>query len=126
MAVGAALVALAGATTMRAQGATTNDGVYTEEQAIDGKALFAEACSTCHSPGKFSGGEFKAAYVNRPLSLLSGAMAEMPLDAPGSLKPEHVAALIAYFLQMNEYPSGAAALSGEDEALKAIMVAPRP
>ena len=53
-------------------------------------------------------------------------MAEMPLDAPGSLKPEHFAALIAYFLQMNEYPAGATALSGEDEALKAIMVAPRP
>jgi hypothetical protein len=53
MAVGAALIALAGTTTMRAQGATTNDGIHTEEQA-------------------------------------------------------------------------AAALSGEDEALKAIMVAPRP
>lgn len=121
-----AVMALTGATMVRAQGPTTADGVYTAEQAEQGKALFAEVCMTCHSPGKFTGGEFKGSYVGRPLSVLNGAMAEMPLDAPGSLKPEHFASLIAYFLEMNKYPAGTTPLEGDEETLKSIMVSPQP
>ncbi len=125
--------ALTGASMVRAeavhegtQGTTTNDGVYTKEQADEGKALFAEACEMCHSPGKFTGQEFKGSYVDRPLTVLNGAMAEMPLDAPGSLKPEQYAQLIAYFLSMNSYPTGTTPLAGDEATLKSITVAPRP
>jgi mono/diheme cytochrome c family protein len=108
------------------QAASTNDGVYTAAQAATGQALYAQACETCHQPAKFTGAEFTRAYVGRPLAEIDGAMAEMPVDNPGSLTRDDVAALIAYFLQMNQYPVGHTPLSGEPDALKSIMIAPRP
>ncbi len=107
------------------QGPSANDGVYTAAQATKGQALYAQACETCHQPEKFTGAEFTRAYVDRPLNEINRAMAEMPQDNPGSLTAEDVASLIAYFLQMNKYPAGHTPLSGESDALKAIMVAPR-
>ena len=116
----------AGTVAAHAQGASTSDGVYTAAQATKGQALYAQACETCHQPAKFTGAEWTRAYVGRPLAEVNGAMAEMPADNPGSLTPDDVASLIAYFLQMNSYPAGQASLSGAPEALKSIMVAPRP
>jgi mono/diheme cytochrome c family protein len=107
-------------------GKSTADPVYTTEQAAKGKELFREKCESCHNPEKFSGAEWTRAYVGRALSEVSGSMAEMPMDNPGSLTPEETGALIGYFLSMNKYPAGPTALSGETDALKAIMVAPRP
>jgi mono/diheme cytochrome c family protein len=105
---------------------STADAVYTEAQATKGKELFHEKCESCHNPEMFSGAEWTRAYVGRPLSEVSGAMAEMPMDNPGSLTAEETGALIGYFLSMNKYPAGETALSGELEALKAIMIGPRP
>ena len=107
------------------QGPSANDGVYTAAQATKGQALYAQACETCHQPEKFTGAEFTRAYVDRPLNEINRAMAEMPQDNPGTLTAEDVASLIAYFLQMNKYPAGPAPLSGEADALKAIILAPR-
>lgn len=110
----------------RAQGKSTADGVYSADQAVKGKDLYGQACESCHQPAKFSGAEFTRAYGGRPLSEIDGSMAEMPMDNPGSLSRNDVAALIAYFLSMNKYPAGHAPLSGELDALKSIMVSPRP
>lgn len=123
---GVSLASLGGVVVARAQGKSTNDGVYTAAQAATGKELFHTACESCHNPGKFAGTEFKRAYEGKALSELDAGMSEMPMDNPGSLKPEDVATLIAYFLEMNKYPAGQTALSGAPDALKAIMVAPRP
>lgn len=123
---GALAVASMGVVVVRAQGATTNDGIYTAAQAAKGKELYGQVCESCHNPGKFAGAEFTRAYGSKPLSEIDAAMSEMPMDNPGSLKREDVASLIAYFLEMNKYPAGQTTLSGEADALKAIMVAPRP
>ncbi len=127
--VAAAVVMLAawgGTAAARAQGATTNDGVYTAAQAIAGQELYGQVCANCHQPAKFTGAEFTRAYVGRPLTTFNQAMAEMPQDNPGSLTEENVASLIAYFLQMNKYPAGQTPLSAAPAALKSIMVSPRP
>lgn len=127
-----ALVALLSAASMRASGAvaaqatTTNDGVYTQAQADSGRELYEKACSQCHQPAKFSGAEFTRAYGGKPLTEIDAAMAEMPMDSPGSLTRDDVASLIAYFLSMNKYPAGTAKLAGQVEALQRITVAPRP
>lgn len=121
-----ALVSAGAAMTVGAQGASTNDGVYTAVQAAEGKALYGQVCESCHQPAKFKGAEFVRAYGGRSLSGIDAAMVEMPMDNPGSLERKDVAALIAYFLAMNEYPAGSTPLSGELDALKAIMVSPRP
>jgi mono/diheme cytochrome c family protein len=110
----------------RTQGTSTADGVYSAEQAVKGKDLYGQACESCHQPAKFSGAEFTRAFGGKPLSEIDGAMAEMPMDNPGSLSRDDVAALIAYFLSMNKYPTGQTPLSGEVETLKSIMVSPRP
>ena len=123
---GVLAVASMGVVAARTQGATTNDGVYTAEQAAKGKELYGQVCESCHNPGKFAGAEFARAYGSKPLSEIDAGMSEMPMDNPGSLKREDVATLIAYFLEMNKYPAGQKALSGEADDLKAIMVAPRP
>lgn len=115
-----------GLVAVRAQSPTTNDGIYTAAQAAKGKQLFGQVCESCHNPGKFAGAEFARAYGSKALSEIDAGMSEMPMDNPGSLQREDVAALIAYFLEMNKYPAGQKALSGEADALKAIMVAPRP
>jgi S-disulfanyl-L-cysteine oxidoreductase SoxD len=123
---GALAVASMGVVAVRAQSATTNDGIYTAAQAAKGKELYGQVCESCHNPGKFAGAEFHRAYGSKPLSEIDAGMSEMPMDNPGSLKRDDVAALIAYFLEMNKYPAGEKTLSGEADALKAIMVAPRP
>ncbi len=105
---------------------TANDGVYTAEQAVKGKELYGQVCESCHQPSKFSGAEFSRAFGDKPLSEIDAAMAEMPMDNPGSLKREEIASLIAFFLEMNKYPAGQKPLDGEADALKAIMVTPRP
>ncbi len=107
-------------------GKSTTDGVYTAAQAAKGEELYAQTCEHCHQPAKFTGAEFTRAYVGRPLTVIDQAMAEMPQDNPGSLTADDVASLIAYFLHMNKYPAGEALLSGAPEALKSIMIAPRP
>lgn len=127
LAAALAVVSWSGAVAARTQhGATANDGVYTAEQAAKGKELYAQVCENCHQPAKFTGAEFTRAYVGKPLTDIDGAMAEMPADNPGSLTRDDVASLIAYFLEMNKYPAGHTPLSGETDALKKIMVSPRP
>jgi S-disulfanyl-L-cysteine oxidoreductase SoxD len=128
MVAGAAVVVAlgGGAVAARTQGASTSDGVYTAAQATKGQELYAQTCESCHQPAKFTGAEWTRAYVGRPLDEVNRAMAEMPADNPGSLSSDDVAALLAYFLHMNKYPAGQTPLSGAPEALKSIMIAPRP
>lgn len=121
-----AVASVSGVVAARTQSASANDGVYTTEQAVKGKALYGQVCESCHQPSKFSGAEFARAFGEKPLSEIDAAMAEMPMDNPGSLKREEIASLIAFFLEMNKYPAGQTPLNGEADALKAIMVTPRP
>lgn len=109
-----------------AGGPSTSDGVYTTEQAAKGKELFDEKCASCHNAEKFSGAEWTRAYVGRALSEVNASMAEMPMDNPGSLTADEIGALIGYFLSLNKYPTGQAALKGDQDTLKGIMVSPRP
>jgi S-disulfanyl-L-cysteine oxidoreductase SoxD len=122
----AMMTAWGGVVAVRTQGPSTSDGVYTADQATKGQTLYAQACESCHQPAKFTGAEWTRAYVGRPLAEVNGAMAEMPADNPGTLTSDDIASLIAYFLHMNKYPVGQAPLSGTPDALKSIMVAPRP
>lgn len=121
-----AAVSWGAAAALAQAGKSTADPVYSAAQATKGKELFHEKCESCHNPEKFSGAEWTRAYVGRPLSEVSASMAEMPMDNPGTLTAEETGALIGYFLSMNKYPAGPEALSGEADALKAIMVTPRP
>ena len=105
---------------------TVNDGVYSSAQAGRGQALFQSICTTCHAPDRFTGAEFVSAWSGKPVVELFKAVQTMPEDNPGSLNPQQYSDVIAYFLQLNKYPSGADELKGDAAALGAIqMVAPK-
>ena len=106
---------------------TVNDGVYSSGQASRGQALFQSICTTCHAPDRFTGAEFVSAWSGKPLAELFKAVQTMPEDNPGSLNGQQYSDVIAYFLQLNKYPTGSDELKGEADALAGIqMEAPKP
>ena len=103
---------------------TVNDGVYSSGQASRGEALFQSICSACHAPDRFTGKVFVSAWSGKPLVELFKAVQTMPEDNPGSLNAQQYADVMAYFLQLNKFPTGSEELKGDAEALAAIQVEP--
>ena len=100
-------------------GRTVKDGVYSQEQAKDGRAAYSTACGSCHqeslggdtmSPA-LVGEEFRATWEGKKLrALYSRIISTMPSDNPGTLSEKTVVDVVAYLLEANGYPSGPAAL----------------
>lgn len=104
---------------------TTRDRIYSEEQAQEGRDLFETECSLCHAPTEFSGRIFQTSWGSRPLgAFFSQIRGNMPLDNPGSLTPEQYAAVVAYVLQLNGYPTGEEELPHDPEVLSDIRFVP--
>ncbi|HYE85416.1 MAG TPA: cytochrome c [Vicinamibacterales bacterium] len=102
---------------------TTNSGVYTAAQAERGKKVFSEKCTTCHEPSRFSGDAFTESWNGKALKeIWDVASGTMPEDNPGSLKQTEYADIIAYFLHLNEYPTGDAELAAGAAPMAAIKV----
>lgn len=100
---------------------TTNDGVYTEEQAETGEALYEANCLTCHDK-KYFRPVFKA-WNGQPLGLLFDLMAaSMPQNNPGSLPDEEYVAILAYVLSQSRYPAGDTELTNGDRELDEIVI----
>ncbi|HEV8021333.1 MAG TPA: cytochrome c [Candidatus Lustribacter sp.] len=107
-----ALIVAAALTTnsLSAQGG----GVYTADQATAGKAIFDAQCSLCHgsnlegsSGPQLAGPDFIGKWSGQTADDLRDFIAtQMPLTAPGSLKPPQVLAVLSYILQKNKYPAG--------------------
>ena len=122
-AAGALFVMGAAVAESQAPTKTTNSGVYTAAQADRGKKTFSEKCSGCHEPSRFSGDAFHEAWDGKALKeIWDIASGTMPEDNPGSLKQEEYADILAYFLQVNEYPTGSAELQPGAAAMAAIKV----
>jgi alcohol dehydrogenase (cytochrome c) len=99
-----------------------SEGVYTADQATRGRDLYDSSCASCHELSTFKGPEVVKAWTDKPMTDLHTAVISMPMDAPGSMKPQEYADIIAYFLSINEYPAGQTELEGTDEAIKAVMI----
>jgi mono/diheme cytochrome c family protein len=128
-----ACVALAGLpATARAQSAngttkTTLDGVYTSAQAARGRNTFSEICSACHTSTQFKGETFQGLWEGRTVGeLFEQIRTTMPNDNPGGLSRAEYAAVVAYMLQLNEYPDGSTAVPTELPALQAIRFEVKP
>jgi mono/diheme cytochrome c family protein len=114
-----ALVLVAAAAFAQASSAQSTPGVYTEAQAKAGAVIYTAQCSMCHgvklegvSGPQLAGSAFIAKWNGQTADDLRDIIAtQMPLTAPGSLKPAEVLAVLSYILQQNKYPSGAAALT---------------
>ena len=104
------------------KGKAASEGVYTKAQAERGLTLYDTSCASCHELGKFKGTEFSNAWTGKPLTELHTAVVSMPMDAPGSMKPQEYSDILAYFLSINGYPAGTTELAGGEAAIKAVTL----
>lgn len=105
------------------------DGVYSQEQADRGRALYARECAACHG-AELSGGEEAppltgAAFLANWNGLTVGDLFErirvsMPEGKPGSLSRQTNADILAYILGANQFPAGKTDLPTGTEFLKQI------
>ncbi|MDQ2871797.1 MAG: cytochrome c [Candidatus Eremiobacteraeota bacterium] len=87
-------------------GSTASSGSvpYTAAQVATGRTLFSQQCASCHgaqlqgvSAPALRGSSF--AHANLSVSQIRTIVTQqMPLSAPGSLKPDQYAAIMAYIL----------------------------
>ncbi|HLR45884.1 MAG TPA: cytochrome c [Deinococcales bacterium] len=111
------------------------DGVYTEEQAQRGQEAYEASCMSCHgntlrgTPGApgIAGGRFTFNWKDESVGELhSYVRGNMPVGQAGSLGSETYADIIAYILEVNEYPAGDAELSKDPEDNEGILITSSP
>jgi mono/diheme cytochrome c family protein len=127
-----AMYASAGAQATR----SVNEGVYTAEQAKRGEPLYKEQCAMCHGDNlegsgpmpALAGPDFLTNWQAKTVGdLFEKTHTTMPATAPGSLKAEQAADIVAYLLSVGKYPTGAAELDTKMETLLQIKLeAPKP
>ena len=123
----AALTVTVGAQATR----STNEGVYTAEQATKGEAVYKEQCAACHGDNlegsgpmpPLAGKDFLANWQGKTVGdLFEKTQTSMPATAPGTLTPEQTAQVMAYVLSVSKYPAGSAALPDKMDDLKTISI----
>src|ERR1043165_3268756 len=99
----AALTVTVGAQATR----SSNEGVYTADQATKGEAVYKENCAACHGDNlegsgprpPLAGKDFLSNWQGKPVGDLFGKPSpSMPATAPGTLTPEQTSNLMAYLL----------------------------
>jgi len=124
MPIGVLALTVAAASVFAADDAirTTEDGVYTVEQAERGKQSYKQVCAACH-PLDWYRGDIMKAWAGGSLKDLYDALStKMPPANPGSLKRREYAALLAYILALNEMPAGSEELPQTPEALQKVVI----
>jgi mono/diheme cytochrome c family protein len=114
------------------QADSVRKGVYSEAQAYRGEKVADTTCIGCHGAGfgggdsgpKLVGEKFLADWQGKSVAeLFEWIFEKMPEDAPGTLKKEDVAAVVAYILQINSMPSGKQDLPVDTAVLSRIEMA---
>lgn len=100
---------------------STNDGVYTREQATRGQDVYVGMCKSCHTPDAHTTETFTSKWNGKPLSELYLYIRDlMPKNAPGSLSEDEYADVLAYLLRLNRMPAGAEDLPPNVDRMKGI------
>lgn len=121
-AASAALLGLLAPLAVAQTQASLDQGLFTEEQVRRGAAAYSSDCVACHasdlrgnsnSPGLVGLG-FLFLWEGRPLSELFMQMRQtMPSDRPAALPEQTYIDLLAFLLDSNGFPAGAAPLTAE-------------
>lgn len=101
-------------TVVLAQGKTTWSGVFTAEQVTRGKEKATAECAACHGAelkGDLAPALVGPDFIDHWFDARLGELAlriqnTMPQSAPGSLKPEEYADILAFMLAENGFPAG--------------------
>lgn len=105
------------------------DGVYTEEQAKRGEALYSQYCGECHGPdltggdqvASLTGDVFMSNWNGLTLGdLLERIRVSMPLDNPDRANRQQKADIVAFLLRFNRFPAGSTELARQTEVLQQI------
>lgn len=106
-------------------------GVYTDEQAKRGEAVYAQECASCHGPTlggvemapALAGETFLANWSGLSVAdLVERIRLSMPPDNPGRLSRAQNLDVVAYMLKVGKYPAGKSELPAEAEPLKQIRI----
>jgi cytochrome c len=110
------------------------DGVYSQDQAKRGGALYAKECASCHG-NELSGGEEAPplagdGFLSNWNGLTVGDLFErirksMPQQRPGSLSRQTNADILSFMLQVNQFPAGKKEMDTQTEMLKQIRIVPK-
>jgi|SRR5215467_5569289 len=114
---------------------TPEVSVYSEEQAVRGRGLYAEHCASCHgveleggSSMPLSGVTFEERWADEKHSvddLFYIVRTLMPYGTPATLSKQEYIDIVAYLLMMNGYPAGAQALPLDPKLLAGITIRPQ-
>ena len=105
------------------------EGVYTDDQAKRGAAIYDKECSSCHGATMegldmappLSGAAFIANWNGLTVGdLFERIRLSMPQDDPGRLSRQQNADVLAYILSVNKFPAGKSELARETEPLKQV------
>lgn len=114
LAVGALAMA-ATAAGVSGQSKSTWDGVFSQDQAGRGRALYGVQCSSCHGPDlggidaapALVGGRFASNWNGVIIAdMVDRIRISMPQNAPGTLNRQQVTDVLAYILNANGFPAG--------------------
>jgi len=124
MITGPALLCLLLGSIVSADPRSVNDGVYTEDQADVGEALYKEHCLLCHDKKYFR--PVLKRWEGQPLSIMFTVMStSMPESNPGYLSQKEYVDILAYILSLSRYTPGDAELDHANGALNDLMVEAR-
>ncbi len=102
---------------------TTNDTLFTLDQAKRGKDVYAGFCNSCHATSSHTGPNFQQNWIGKTLADLFTYLSEkMPENNPGSLSTDQNRDVLAYIMQLNAWPSGSVELPGDPAVLKNVKI----
>jgi S-disulfanyl-L-cysteine oxidoreductase SoxD len=110
---------------------TTQEGVYTDDQAKRGKDQYTQNCASCHMDDlsgsgqalPLAGDSFMQSWEGQTVDdLFEIVHNTMPQDKPGSLSPDAAVDVVAYLLKFNQFPAGKTELTSDPDALKNILI----
>jgi len=96
---------------------------YTSRQATRGNGLFRDNCVSCHASSEFQGSSFERRWRNRAVGdIYEFVLYSMPDDNPGGLPAQTYADIVAFLLELNDFPSGDTELPPSMDALMDMMM----
>jgi quinoprotein glucose dehydrogenase len=107
------------------------DGIYSDAQAVRGKAAYQQECASCHldtlGGADMAPGLVGEAFLKTWNDLTVGELFErvrisMPQDKPAALPRQQYTDIVAYMLQVNHFPVGENELSPDLSAMNAIKI----
>ena len=102
---------------------STKQGVYSREQWLRGRDVYAGMCAGCHPAIMHVGPQFTTSWAGKKLSDLFGFLRErMPKNEPGSLSEQEYVDVMSYMLRLNGMPAGIDEMPADSVALTKIRI----